>query len=105
MKILWVKSDFLHPTNRGGQIRTLEMLRRLHARHEVHYVAFDNPAQPEGFERAGEYCSYAYPVEHNVPPHRSLAFAAQFAQNLMSSMPLALSRYVAKAMRDQIDEL
>ena len=28
MKILWVKSDFLHPTTRGGQIRTLEMLRR-----------------------------------------------------------------------------
>ncbi len=23
MKILWVKTDFLHPTDRGGQIRTL----------------------------------------------------------------------------------
>ena len=48
MKILWVKTDFLHPTTRGGQIRTLEMLRRLHARHEVHYVAFDDPENPEG---------------------------------------------------------
>jgi len=105
MKILWVKSDFLHPTNRGGQIRTLEMLRRLHARHEVHYVAFDNPAQPEGLARATEYCSFAYPVKHEVPPHRSLAFVAQLASNVVSSMPLALSRYVSDAMRRQIDEL
>lgn len=105
MKILWVKSDFLHPTNRGGQIRTLEMLRRLHARNEVHYVAFDNPAQPEGLERANEYCSCAYPIKHEVPPHRSLAFAQQFVQNMTSSMPLALSRYVSTAMRKQIDNL
>ena len=54
MKMLWVKSDFLHPTTRGGQIRTLEILRRLHARHEVHYIAFDNLAEPEGLVRAKE---------------------------------------------------
>ena len=30
MKILWVKSEFLHPTTRGGQIRTLEIVKRLH---------------------------------------------------------------------------
>ena len=41
MKILWVKSDFLHPTTRGGQIRTLEIVKRLHARHEVHYLAYE----------------------------------------------------------------
>ena len=39
MKILWVNSDFLHPTTRGGQIRTLETLKRLHQRHEIHYAA------------------------------------------------------------------
>ena len=54
MKILWAKTDFLHPTNRGGQIRTLEMLKRLSRRHELHYVAYDDPATPEGRERASE---------------------------------------------------
>ena len=44
MKILWLKADFLHPTSRGGQIRTLEMLKRLHQRHEVHYVGLDDGA-------------------------------------------------------------
>ncbi len=105
MRILWVKSDFLHPTTRGGQIRTLEIVKRLHARHEVHYVAYDNPFQPEGLQRAGEYCSYAYPVRQHVPPRRSLKFALQLAGNFASSMPLSLSRYCSAAMRDQIAKL
>jgi glycosyltransferase involved in cell wall biosynthesis len=102
MRILWVKSDFLHPTTRGGQIRTLEIVKRLHSRHQVHYIAYDNPAQPEGLQRAGEYCSHAYPVTLDVPPRRSLKFVAQLAGNLTSSMPLSLSRYCSAAMRDQI---
>jgi glycosyltransferase involved in cell wall biosynthesis len=102
MRILWVKSDFLHPTTRGGQIRTLEIVKRLHARHEVHYVAYDNPSQPEGLQRAGEYCSRAYPVVLEVPPRRSMGFVVQLARNLASSMPLSLSRYCSAAMRDQI---
>ena len=27
MKILWVNPNFLHPTTKGGRIRTLEILR------------------------------------------------------------------------------
>lgn len=102
MKILWVKSDFLHPTNRGGQIRTLETLKRLHARHEVHYIAYDNPAQPEGVRRAPEYCSFAYPVQHSVPPRASAAFVKQLLGSVFSPMPLGLSRYTSDAMRKQI---
>ena len=105
MKILWVKTDFLHPTTRGGQIRTLETIKRLHARHEVHYVAYDNPDQPEGLQRAKEYCSYVYPLTLEVPPRRSLKFASQLAGNLFSSMPLSLSRYCSPAMGDKITEL
>ncbi len=105
MRILWVSPGFLHPTNRGGQIRTLETLKRLHARHEVHYVAFDNPAQPEGVQRAHEYCSQAYPLTHVVPPRRSPKFAGQLLGNLFSSMPLSLSRYTSVAMREQISQL
>jgi glycosyltransferase involved in cell wall biosynthesis len=105
MKILWVKSDFLHPTSRGGQIRTLETLKRLHARHEVHYVAYAKSNEPEGLQRAGEYCSFVYPIEHTVPPQRSLAFAGQLAASLVSPLPLAVSRYGTPQMRDKIAEL
>ncbi len=101
MRILWVKCDFLHPTTRGGQIRTLEIVKRLHARHEVHYLAYDSD-NPEGLKRAPEYCTRAYPVRLDVPPRRSPAFVAQLAGNLFSSMPLSLSRYCSEAMQKQI---
>ena len=29
MHILWVKNELLHPLDKGGRIRTYEMLRRL----------------------------------------------------------------------------
>lgn len=105
MKLLWAKTDFLHPTTRGGQIRTLETLRRLHQWHEVHYVAFDDPAQPEGLARAGEYSARAYPVAHRVVDKRSPAFALQLAGGLVSRLPVAVSRYRSEAMRRKVDEL
>ena len=82
MKILWVKTDFLHPTNRGGQIRTLETLRQLHKNNEVHYIAYDNPAEQEGVRRAPEYSSFAYPVSRPIPSRSSPRFFGQLARNL-----------------------
>jgi glycosyltransferase involved in cell wall biosynthesis len=105
MKILWVKTDFLHPTDRGGQIRTLETLRQLHANHEVHYVAYNNPAQPEGLRRASEYSFRAYPVDRPIPPRGSPRFLAQLARNLASPLPLAVGRYASRQMRDQVQSL
>ena len=105
LKLLWVKSDFLHPTTRGGQIRTLEIVKRLHRRNEVHYVAFDNPAEPEGLKRAGEYSTRAYPITHHAPSKRSLGFVMQLAGGLVSPLPVAISRWKSDAMRAKIDEI
>jgi glycosyltransferase involved in cell wall biosynthesis len=105
MKILWVKNDFLHPTTRGGQIRTLEMLRRLHQRHEIHYVAFEDGTQPDGVRLSSEYCSYRYPIKHRIPNKRSLGFLLQLARGLVSSTPVVIERYRSRAMEIQIDHL
>jgi glycosyltransferase involved in cell wall biosynthesis len=105
MKILWVKTDFLHPTTRGGQIRTLEMLRRLNARHEIHYVALDDGKNEEGVRRASEYCSRAYPIPHRVVGKSSPAFAWQLAGGLFARLPVALSRYRSAGMRRTVGRL
>jgi polysaccharide biosynthesis protein PslH len=105
MKLLWVKTDFLHPTTRGGQIRTLETLRRLHQWHEVHYVAFEDPTQPEGLARSGEYCSKAYPVAHQLVDKGSPVFALQLAGGLLSRLPVAVSRYRSAAMQRKLAEI
>ncbi len=105
MKILWIKTDFLHPTNRGGQIRTLEMLRVLHRRHEVHYLALDDGKFPEGAGRAGEYSSAAYAVAHVPPAKTSPKFAAQLVKGLAAELPLAISRWGSERMRAKLAEL
>ena len=103
MKILWVKSDFLHPATKGGQIRTLETLKRLHRRHEIHYVALDLAQQAGGVERSSEYCTKAYPIPHSAPDRSTPAFWLQLAAGFFSRLPLTVSRYQSEAMRSQID--
>ena len=107
MKILWAKTDFLHPTTRGGQIRTLEMLRRLARRHEIHYAAFlsGEDADAESLERSPEYCARAYPVAHRLAAKLTARFAAEAAANVFASLPLAVARYRNQAMRRLLTEL
>lgn len=104
MKLLWVKADFLHPTNRGGQIRTLEILKRLHTRHEVHYIALNN-GNSEGVKRSSDYCSRAYPIDHHVPQKTTVAFAGQLLAGLLSPLPVAVSRYRSEPMKREIENL
>jgi polysaccharide biosynthesis protein PslH len=105
MKILWVKSDFLHPTDRGGQIRTLETLKQLHRRHSIHYVALDVEGQPGGLEQSSEYCEKAYPIPHWAPPKNTAAFWLQTSARLFSPLPLVIQRYRSNGMRRQIEAL
>jgi glycosyltransferase involved in cell wall biosynthesis len=93
MKVLWVNTNFLHPTTKGGQIRTLEILRQLSRRHEIHYIAIQDPDEPDAWKQASEYSAKAYPFAHRIPSKRSLAFVGQLARGLFSPMPLAVSRF------------
>src|SRR5947209_7330349 len=95
----------MHPTTKGGQIRTLEMLRHLHRWHEIHYVAIENPSQPEGPARAPEYSSRAYPFRYAVPDKTSAAFWGQLAAGLFAPTPLAVSRFNPPGMRTFLEEL
>lgn len=105
MKILWVNPHFLHPTTKGGQIRTLEMLRHLNRWHEIHYVALENCAGGEGPARSSEYCSKAYPIPHTLPPRGSASFVFQAVGNLVDPLPLAITRYRSALMKSEVSRL
>ncbi|MGH9632313.1 MAG: glycosyltransferase family 4 protein [Bryobacteraceae bacterium] len=105
MKILWVNSVFLHPTTRGGQIRTLEMLRRLHQRHEVHYAALADPDQPEGVQRSPEYCTRAHPISYKIADKRSPQFFAQLIKGWVSPVPVVVFRKQSAEMKRAVGDL
>jgi len=105
MKTLWVNTNFMHPTTKGGQIRTLEMLRHLHQWHEIHYVAVANPALPEGPARAHEYSYKAYPVEYRIPDKSSPAFYLELVKGLFSAIPVAVERFHPPGIRELLENL
>ncbi len=106
MKILWVTTNFLHPTNKGGQIRTLGMLRWLHRWHEVHFVALHDPHETEGVRRAPEYCTSALAVPRPAPPPRtSPRFWLQVAASLAHPLPLAVSRHNPPGLSARLREV
>jgi len=105
MKTLWVNTNFMHPTTKGGQIRTLEMLRHLHRRHEIHYVAIEKAHEPEGPARAGEYSFRAYPFKHHIRPKSSPLFWGELAKGLISAVPVAVERFHPPGMSEFLEGL
>jgi polysaccharide biosynthesis protein PslH len=105
MKILWVNNLFLHPTTKGGQIRTLGMLQRLSRRHEIHYVAYDNPRAPEGIARAGEYSAKAYGCPFRITRRFTPKFFVEVGENLFSRQPALIDRRRSPEMRELLEKL
>ncbi len=105
MKILWICPFFLHPTDRGAQIRTLGTLKQLHKRHEIHFAALNDPSNTEGPGRSNEYSTRHIVVEHAAPARGSWRIFPQLVSSLMNPVPMAVFRYASQKLRRQIDVL
>src|SRR5689334_3323829 len=103
MRILWLKTELLHPVDKGGKIRTYEMLRQLRREHDLTYLtlAFPDDA-PDAAERATEYCHRLVTVPHRLRPKAGAGFYGELLGNLISPLPLSLARYRSAAMRRAI---
>jgi glycosyltransferase involved in cell wall biosynthesis len=105
MKILWICPFFLHPTDRGGQIRTLGTLMELHKRHEIHFAALIDPQNLEGLQRSSEYSSRHISAEHTAPRRGSLGIIPQLACSIVNPIPMGVFRYSSRKLRHEIDAL
>jgi sugar transferase (PEP-CTERM/EpsH1 system associated) len=98
--ILWLKTELLHPIDKGGKIRTYHLLRGLRRRHRVTYLTLDDGrAAPDAEALAREYCDALIRVPFDPPAKGSASFRADLARNLFSPLPYALARYRSDAMR------
>lgn len=106
MHILWIKTELLHPVDKGGKIRTYQMLRALAKEHQVTYLCLDDGlAAPDALQRAQEYATRTVVVPFAPPTKGSLGFFKALAHNLYSRLPYAIARYKSAALRARIDEL
>ncbi len=103
MRILWLKTELLHPVDKGGKIRTYQMLRELKRAHHVTYLTLDDgSAAADAQTLAAEYCHELVRVPHHTRAKFSPGFYAELAQNLISPLPYFMSKYKSEGMRREI---
>ena len=103
MHILWIKTELLHPVDKGGRIRTYQMLRALARQHEVTYLALDDgTAAANAVAKAPEYCTRVEVVPFTPPAKGSPGFYSALLGNLFSSLPYAIARYEVPELRERI---
>ena len=104
MRILWLKTELLHPVDKGGKIRTYHMLRELRRAHHVTYLTLDDGAAGAAARaQAEEYCHELVCVPHRTRPKFSPGFYAELALNLISSLPYFMKKYESAAMRHEVE--
>ena len=105
LRILWLKTELLHPVDKGGKIRTIEMLKRLKRRHHITYMTLDDgTATPDAYARADEYCHELICIPFRTARSSSARFYAELLRNLLSKLPYAIDRYRSGAMERAIAE-
>src|SRR5215470_17123171 len=103
MHILWLKTELLHPLDKGGKIRTYHMLRGLRGHAHVTYLTLtDGSASLDANGRAREYCDELLTVPLSPPEKGTPAYYAALLCNLPSRLPYAVARYRSPAMREAI---
>lgn len=106
MRILWIKSELLHPVDKGGRIRTYQMLRALSRRHHVTYLALDDGlAAPDAIQLAKEYSTEVVVVPFRPPPKATVGYFLALILNLFSNMPYSTQRYCSSRLGQEISRL
>jgi sugar transferase (PEP-CTERM/EpsH1 system associated) len=103
MNILWLKTELLHPVDKGGKIRTYQMLKQLKRDHFITYLTLCDPDDSaELFAQAGEYCHRLEAIPHRATQKFSASFYYELGLNIGSPLPYAIQRYRSIAMQQAI---
>jgi polysaccharide biosynthesis protein PslH len=105
MRILWLKTELLHPVDKGGKIRTYNMLKELKREHHVTYLTLDDgSASAEDHRNASEYCHELICIPHVRREKFTPGFYFELLLNLIATQPYAIKKYESRAMRREILE-
>src|SRR5437868_8712962 len=106
MKLLWLNAGLLLPLDKGGKLRTWHVMRHLAARHDIHYLSFEDPSQTAA-DREGmrEVCSRLETVPRTDAAKGTWRFYADAARYLVHPAPYAVAKYRSDAFRRRLDAL
>ena len=103
MKILWLKTELLHPVEKGGRIRSYNMLKELKRNCQITYLTLDDgTADANARELASEYCHELVTIPQQRREKFTTGFYIDLLFNLVSSLPYAIKKYESPAMRREV---
>jgi sugar transferase (PEP-CTERM/EpsH1 system associated) len=106
VRILWLKTELLHPVDKGGKIRTYNMLKEMKREHHVTYLTLDDgTATPDERAKATEYCHELICIPERRREKFTPGFYFELLLNLVSPRPYAIKKYESAAMLQEIVEL
>jgi polysaccharide biosynthesis protein PslH len=104
--ILWLKTELLHPVDKGGKIRSYQILKELTLKHHVTYLTLDDGmADNAAYELAAEYCHELIRIPHRRRVKLTAGFYADLVFNFTSNLPYAIAKYQSPEMRRRLDAL
>lgn len=104
MNILWLKTELLHPVDKGGKIRTYNMLKELKRDHQITYLTLDEDASEDAVAAADEYCHELIRIPHAGRAKFTPGFYSDLLFNIPSELPYAIAKYKSTEMRNRIKE-
>ncbi|HSE31986.1 MAG TPA: glycosyltransferase [Pyrinomonadaceae bacterium] len=104
MRIVWLKTELLHPVDKGGKIRSYNMLKELKRSCHITYLTLeDGSADSNARELASEYCHELICIPHEVRQKFTTGFYLELMQNLASRLPYAIKKYESSGMRNEVE--
>ncbi|MEP6925909.1 MAG: glycosyltransferase [Pyrinomonadaceae bacterium] len=106
MRILWLKTELLHPIDKGGKIRTYQMLKKLKKEHHITYLTLDDgSAEADAIKKSSEYAHEIITIPYQNSLKFSTGFYFELAINLFSKLPYSLQKYVSAEMEENIKKI
>lgn len=105
MKILFLQKRLLFPTDSGGKIRTLNVLRHLARWHDVTYLCNTQPGDEAHFESMTNLGLRLETIPWNEAPRPSARFYRDLAVNVFSSYPYTVVKDYDPALEARAKEL
>ena len=103
VRILWLKTELLHPVDKGGKIRSYNMLKALKRNCQITYLTLDDgTADNTARELASEYCHELVCIPHRRREKFTTGFYVELVLNLASVLPYAIKKYESAEMRREI---
>lgn len=105
MKLLWVKAGKILPVDTGGKIRTINILRQLARRHEVHFLSYYGGLRDAAYERAlVQEFPHAIPIA-NAWPTGPVGQGLAYLRTFPSGTPFAVGKFTHAAVRDRVQAI